>query len=181
MSIGSSLGDGEQVRLDLHPHWHSLVLPIVALVVTVGLASYLFFLVPHGSVQWPLRWVIVGVAVAVLGWWVVRPWLRWLTTRYVVTTRRVMIRRGLVRRHGRDIPMSRINDVSFDCTLVERMLRCGTLTIESAGEHGQIALGDVPGVEHVQRTIYALAEQENARLGPRATGSPWAGSWGASY
>lgn len=173
MSIDRSLGDGEEVRLDLHPHWHQLVLPVATLVVTAGLASYLYFVVPHGSLRQPLRWLILAVALIVLAWWVARPWLRWLTTRYVVTTRRVMIRRGLVRRHGRDIPMSRINDVSFDCTLVERMLRCGTLTIESAGEHGQIALDDVPGVEHVQRTIYALAEEENARFGQRITGSPW--------
>lgn len=166
MSIRRSLGDGEEVRLDLHPHWHQLVVPVATLVVTAGLASYLFFVVPHGSLRQPLRWLILAVAVVVVGWWVVRPWLRWLTTRYVVTTRRVMIRQGPVRRRGRDIPLSRINDVSFDCTLLERLLRCGTLTIESAGEHGQIALGDVPGVEDVQHIIYELAEAESARLNP---------------
>lgn len=167
MSVEPSTADDESVHLDLHPHWHQLVLPVLTLLATVGVASYLFFVVPHGTLRQPLRWVILVIAAVLLLWRVVRPWLRWLTTRYVVTSRRVMIRQGLIRRHGRDIPMSRINDVSFDCTLVERMLRCGTLTIESAGEHGQIALGDVPGVEHVQHTIYELAEAENARLTPR--------------
>lgn len=168
MSTLGALTDGEQVRLDLHPHWHQLLVPMILLPVTAGLASYLYFVVPHGTVRTPLRWLILAAAAVVLLWWVVRPWLRWLTTRYVVTTRRVVLRDGIIRRHGRDIPLSRINDVSFDSTLVERMLRCGTLTIESAGEHGQVALTDVPRVEMVQRTIYQLVEM----LTPHQVGPP---------
>ena len=161
--------DGEQVRLDLHPHWHRLVLPVLTLIVTVGLASYLFFVVPHGSLRWPLRWAIVGVALVVVMWRVASPWLRWLSTRYVVTNRRIMVRQGLLRRQGRDIPIRCVTEVRFDCTLLERMLRCGTLTIESAGivgpadAPGQLSLADVPGVRQVQRTIYALADAGRER------------------
>ncbi len=159
MSFTHAMTEDEQVRLDLHPHWHQLLGPMLLLPITVGLASYLFFIVPHGGLRAPLRWLIVAVAVVILVWWVIRPWLRWVTTRYVVTTKRVLLRDGIFRRHGRDIPLTRVNDVSFDCTVIERMLRCGTLTIESAGEHGQVPLHDVPQVESVQRTIYQLVEQ----------------------
>ena len=40
----------------------------------------------------------------------------------------------------------------------ERLLGCGTLTIESAGERGQSVLTDLPDVEKVQTTLYDLVE-----------------------
>ncbi len=94
----------------------------------------------------------------------IRPWLRWVTTSYVVTTHRVVIRAGIVSRTGRDVPLQRLNDVTFHHGLVERLLfRSGTLTIESAGERGQVVLDDVPRVEDVQSTIYRLAEEDDVR------------------
>jgi len=58
--------------------------------------------------------------------------------------------------------------VSFRHTFFERMLRCGTLTIESAGEHGQVVLPEVPSVEVVQREVYKRVEAE-----VRRQGGPW--------
>jgi uncharacterized membrane protein YdbT with pleckstrin-like domain len=81
----------------------------------------------------------------------------------VLTTRRVIIRRGVLSRSGRDIPLTRVNDVSFQHSVIERALRCGTLTIESAGEHGQVVLPDVPRVETVQREVYRAVEAESVR------------------
>ena len=48
------------------------------------------------------------------------------------------------------------------------MLGCGTLTIESAGEHGQVVLPEVPSVEAVQRQVLRRAEEESLRVS-RAT------------
>ena len=42
----------------------------------------------------------------------------------------------------------------------ERLLGCGTLTIESAGERGQSVLTDIPRVERVQTTLYELVEAD---------------------
>jgi uncharacterized membrane protein YdbT with pleckstrin-like domain len=89
---------------------------------------------------------------------VVRPFLRWRTTRYVVTDRRLITRRGVVARSGRDVPLSRITDVSFSHGLLERLLGCGTLLVESAGERGPLVLADVPGVERVQGLLLELAD-----------------------
>jgi len=133
--------------------------------VVVGVASYLIFLVPSGSVRTPLRWAIVVAALLVLLRWAVWRFLVWTTTRYVLTNRRVVIRTGVVSRSGRDIPLSRVNDVSFQHGIIDRVLRCGTLTIESAGEHGQVVLPEVPTVEMVQREVLRRAEDEARRLG----------------
>ena len=83
-----------------------------------------------------------------------------------LTTDRLIIRNGILARHGRDIPLNRINDVSFSETVLERMLRSGTLVVESAGDNGQISLTDVPKVEHVQREVYRMVDQNLGKSGP---------------
>jgi uncharacterized membrane protein YdbT with pleckstrin-like domain len=159
------LADDEQIVLDLHPHWKQLLLPTLVLPVVVGVATYLLFLVPSGSVRTPVQWVIAAVALLVLLRFTVWPWVTWQTTHYTLTNRRVVIRRGVFGRSGRDIPLTRVNDVSFHHSLLERLLRCGTLTIESAGEHGQVVLPEVPDVELVQREVYRCVEDETRRVG----------------
>ena len=76
-----------------------------------------------------------------------------------MTNKRVVVRTGILSRTGRDIPLTRVNDVTFTHNLLERILRCGTLVVESAGERGQVQLTAVPRVEQVQRTLYELVEK----------------------
>jgi uncharacterized membrane protein YdbT with pleckstrin-like domain len=158
------LDDDEEIVLDLRPHWRRVAIPVVLIPLVIGVASYLWFIAPGGNTQGPVHIAVLVVAVAVLLWWSLRPWLRWLTTRYVLTTRRVVMRTGVVARHGRDIPLTRVNDVSFSHTMIERMFRSGTLVIESAGDRGQVILVDCPDVESVQRELYGLVEDETQRL-----------------
>jgi uncharacterized membrane protein YdbT with pleckstrin-like domain len=131
----------------------------------VGLATYLIFVLPDNGARTALRWTIVAVGALMLIRFSLWPYLKWQTTRYVLTNRRVIIRQGVFGRSGRDIPLTRVNDVSFRHNLFERMLRCGTLTIESAGEHGQVVLPEVPKVEMVQREVYRAVEAEVRRQG----------------
>lgn len=158
------LADGEQVAAELRPHWKEIFWPAVALLVVLPLATYATAVVPEGNAQLPARVAIAVVALVLLVWWTLRPFLRWLTTAYVVTDRRIITRQGILARSGRDMPMSRVNDVSFEhSNVLERMLGCGTLVIESGGERGQLVLRDVPHVEEVQRDIYRLAEADEER------------------
>lgn len=157
------LSAGEEIVLDLHPHWKALIVPLGLLPVVIGLAAFLAAILPSGGARGPLRIAILVVAVLVLLWWSLRPLLRWQTTHYVVTNRRIVHRSGVLARRGRDVPLNRVNDVSFSHGLIERLLRCGTLTVESAGERGQVVLADVPRVESVQRTVYELVEQHDLR------------------
>jgi uncharacterized membrane protein YdbT with pleckstrin-like domain len=153
------LGDGERIEHELHPHWKELVLPTLLVPVIVGVASFLYFSVPDWGVRSGLRWAIVVLAVLLLLYGSLRPYLRWMTTIYVLTNDRIITRYGVLSRAGRDIPLSRVNDVSFSHNLFERILRCGTLTVESAGERGQLVLRDVPDVESVQRELYRLVDE----------------------
>jgi uncharacterized membrane protein YdbT with pleckstrin-like domain len=158
------LGEDEDVVLDLHPHWKQLVVPVLLVPVVIALATYLWLVLPDNDARTVVRWVIVAVAAVLLLRFSLWPYLVWQTTHYVLTTRRVLIRKGVLARSGRDVPLTRVNDVSFSHSVVERVLRCGTVTIESAGEHGQVVLPDVPRVESVQREVYRRVEDESQRL-----------------
>ena len=158
------LGEGEEVVMAMRPHVKELLVPAIVLLVVSPLATYLASVLPDGDAQPWLRLAVAVVALLVLLRFTVWPFLKWITTSYVVTDRRLITRVGVIARQGRDMPLSRINDVTFAHTnLLERMLGCGTLVVESAGERGQLVLRDVPHVEEVQRDVYRLAEQDEER------------------
>jgi uncharacterized membrane protein YdbT with pleckstrin-like domain len=121
-------------------------------------------LIPPGKYAAIERLAAAAVAIVLLMWWLTYPLLRWRTTVYQLTTRRMRLRDGIIARSGRDIPLSRITDVSFRKGLLDRMLGCGTLIVESAGEHGEIRLTEIPHVEHVQSMLFRLVEEERLRV-----------------
>jgi membrane protein YdbS with pleckstrin-like domain len=121
-------------------------------------------MIPSGSGAAAGRLAVAAVAVLVLMVWLMVPVLRWRTTTYELTTRRLRMRAGIVTRHGRDIPLARINDVSFEKGPLDRLLGSGRLVVESAGEHGQIVLTDIPRAEYVQATLFRLVQDEQRRL-----------------
>jgi uncharacterized membrane protein YdbT with pleckstrin-like domain len=155
------LGEGERVVISAHPHWKRLITPVLSLMVLAPAGVYLGGVIPNGSAQRWIRYAIAAVVVLVLIRLTIWPFLSWLTTSYVVTNRRLITRAGVLARVGRDMPLARINDVSFTHTVVERLLRCGTLVVESAGERGQLVLSAVPRVEDVQREVYRLHEEDD--------------------
>jgi uncharacterized membrane protein YdbT with pleckstrin-like domain len=149
------LAEGEQVVLDLHQHWKMMVLPFLELLAVLGLTGFLLAVVDDDLG----RYAVLGVAALLVIVFFVVPFLRWRTTHFVVTNERVVMRSGILARQGRDVPLTRVNDVSFSHTFIERILGCGTLVVESAGERGQVTLTDVPKVERVQRTVYDLVDR----------------------
>ncbi len=161
------LDESEEVVFDLHPHWKVLFWPVVIAVVTVFAASFGLAKAPDGDNRGLVRLVILVVAVLVIGIFTVAPLIRWRTTHFLLTTKRVVMRSGIFARSGRDIPLFRVNDVTFAHTMWERLFGAGTLTVESAGERGQVTLADIPHVEEVQRELYRLVEMHEARRGAK--------------
>jgi uncharacterized membrane protein YdbT with pleckstrin-like domain len=164
MAGDSSLTDGEQFVLRLHPHWKTMLLPFVILAVTVAAALALLIVLPSSADKPVVKIIIGAVALVVLIIWFVAPLLRWRTTSYELTNRRLRLRSGVISRHGRDFPLIRISDVSFSHGLIDRLLGCGKLIVESASEHGQLVLCEIPYVQRVQATLFQLVEDEQGRL-----------------
>ncbi len=159
----SLTGDEQRVLL-LYPHWKTLIGPAALAVIVVAAALVVEAVIPAGQAAGVERLVVAAIAILALMLWLMVPILRWRTTTYELTTRRLRVREGILTRRGRDIPLARINDVSFRKGPLDRLLGSGQLVVESAGEHGQIVLGDIPRVEVAQATLFQLVEQEQRRL-----------------
>jgi uncharacterized membrane protein YdbT with pleckstrin-like domain len=160
------LAPDEHLVLMLRPHVKALLAPLAVLLIAGPAAGFLIGMVPDGGASLWLRLGVAVIAALVIGRWVLWPFLVWFNTLYVVTDRRLVTRQGVLNRTGHDMPLTRLNDVKFAHNLVERVLGCGTLVVESAGEAGQLVLNDVPRVEQVQRTLYRLSDELRPASGP---------------
>ncbi len=157
------LADDEEVVRHLHPHWLTIFWPVVWFLVLVGAASFGAAVIPEGRNQGVFRLVVAAAAVVLALFLVVVPLLRWRTTHYVVTTHRLLFREGILTRHGRDIGLSRITDVSYRQSLWDRVINSGTLTIESAGDSGATVLKAIPDSDGVQQLLNHMIEEDADR------------------
>lgn len=151
------LADGEHVVLHRHPHWKRLIGPVCALLLVTALAAFGAAVVSRAG--WDptavrvVSAVLAGLWLLLVGWLTVRPVLAWRSTHFVITDRRVMYRHGLLTRAGIDIPLARINSVEFRHGLADRLVRTGTLIIESASQD-PLEFADIPQVEQVHSLLY---------------------------
>ncbi|MFC7672759.1 PH domain-containing protein [Mycolicibacterium sp. GCM10028919] len=151
------LAADERVVLHRHPHWKRLIGPVLVLLLTTALAAFGAAVV--NTTGWDqtaknIVMLVIGIIwLIVVGWLTVWPFMAWRTTHFVITDRRVMFRHGVMTRAGIDIPLARINSVEFRHGLTDRMLRTGTLIIESAAQD-PLEFHDIPRVEHVHSLLY---------------------------
>ncbi len=156
-----SLSPGEEVKLHLHPHWIVMFWPVFWTVVPVGGVVYASFALAKGGSANLALIAIGAVALVVFLWLAFAPFVVWRSTHYVFTTKQVLFREGVLKREERGIPLAKVNDVKATQNLFERILGCGTLTVESAGEHGQSVLEDIPQVVKVMNTLKELVEHDS--------------------
>ena len=148
------LGDGEYVVVSTRTHVKALLRPILVFILICGVTGFALPWVPSDLMV--LSWVVLLLGAVAVAYWVGWPVLNWLSTSYTVTDRRLITRQGVLTRVGPDIPLYRINDVFYEHGLIDRVLGCGTLIVESASERGEVVLPDVPSVERLHLSLSEL-------------------------
>ncbi|MEP9392166.1 PH domain-containing protein [Gordonia sp. VNQ95] len=152
-----NLAPGERIVLHRHPHWKCLLGPFLLFILATAVAGVLAGLIEASSLA-SIGALIAYLVVAVLWaaaaiWFFLRPLISWKTTHFVLTDRRVIFRNGVLTRSGIDIPIRRINTVEFRHGPIDRILRTGTLVIESASDD-PLSFDDIPQVEKVHALLY---------------------------
>ncbi|MHB8274066.1 MAG: PH domain-containing protein [Dermatophilaceae bacterium] len=166
------LSDGEHVVLSVRTHGKALIAPVALLILVVAGVITVATVYSDNAI---MVLVAAGVGVLVLILWTLIPFLRWMTSTYTVTNRRLITRHGIITRTGRDIPLFRINDVAYEKGLLDRVLGCGTLIVSDATEKAGVVLPDVPNVErvHLQISDLLFATDDGADDdGSRVPGEP---------
>lgn len=156
------LGADEDVILHMRTHGKALIMPVLGLLLLAVLTWAGMTFAPD-SWRPVAPWVVGGVVLILFVLLVFIPWLRWRTTTYTLTDRRVITRKGIINKSGHDIPLSRINNVTYERNLLDRILGCGTLQLTTAAE-APVTLVDVPSVErvHVVMTELLFGDEEGA-------------------
>jgi membrane protein YdbS with pleckstrin-like domain len=173
------LNPGEQVAVDVVPHWKYLSRSVLAVAIVLAGAIV--------ALQYqPPRWAELAIAGALVlsVLWLLARYVRWVTTSFVVTNQRLILRRGVFRRTGREILIDRLTDISYKQTVTDRLLRCGDILLESPGREGREVLVDLPHPIRIQNEICRLVSQRSGVPGGGATGGTagpgWGGGWPAA-
>jgi uncharacterized membrane protein YdbT with pleckstrin-like domain len=161
------LTSDEKVEKSLHPHWRTVIGPVIFGLILIAVASYVAYVTPDDTRGNWIQWITVVVAVLIGIPLVIVPILAWRTTQYVITTHRVMVRKGILNKSGKDITLSKITDVSFTQTLLDRILGSGTLSIESAGDSPNEDFEAIPRSDRVQQLLNHLIDQDANRRAQR--------------
>ena len=157
--------EGEELVLDLRPHWVALVGPVlVTILVLAGWVVALMYAPEDGAGRTAVLWGALAVGVLVLIWYPLRAFVAWATSNFAVTTDRIIHREGFIAKRTMEIPLEAINDIRFQQSVFERMVGAGDIIIQSASEFGRNVFANIPDPEGVQRTIYAEGERNKDRM-----------------
>jgi len=149
--IERGIAPEEKLLVSRHTHAKKLIMPVLIAVLATAIAVAVIFFFDVGG---PIVDIVIGALWAVvLIVFLVAPLVKWGTTHFAVTDRRVMYRTGVFNKSGIDIPIARINSVQFRHDFVDRMFKAGTLIIESASD-APLEFNDIPRVEEVHALLY---------------------------
>jgi uncharacterized membrane protein YdbT with pleckstrin-like domain len=142
------LRSGEQQLYQGRPSWRALMSFYVG-----GLIVAALVLVVLGWLadSWPLA---VVVAAIIAGLTLIVGYLRRVSTKYLITTQRLRISRGIVRRAVQETRLDRVQNVNYQQSMLDRVFHVGTVDFDTAGtDDSEFRFEWVNGPERVVRAV----------------------------
>lgn len=158
----------EVVVARLRPHSRALFFPTVALLADIAAVSYFAGSFPE---QW-MNLLLLGAGALLAFLLFVVPVLRWLAQNDTITSRRVVIRSGVLVRSRQELLHSRGYDVTVRQAGLQLLFRSGDVLINTALEH-PVVLRDVPNAELVQSALHDLMEASVNPIAARRRQGSW--------
>jgi uncharacterized membrane protein YdbT with pleckstrin-like domain len=152
---------GETSVYEGHPSWRALTsFYLIGLVAAVAVFLVVGLLMDEMALG-----ALIGAALAVLT--LLIGWFRRVATVYLITDQRLRISRGVVRRKVQETRLDRVQNVNFDQSVVDRVLRVGTVDFDTAGtDDSEFRFDWVNDPEDVVRAVND-AIHEQASQAPR--------------
>jgi uncharacterized membrane protein YdbT with pleckstrin-like domain len=164
--VALRLAPGEQVMFEGHPSWRSILAFYIKGLLAVAVVCFVIALVKSDAGLVTLV-AVIGVAIVVLAGFIKR-----ITTSYVITNRRLHIKRGIVSRDIQETRLERVQNVNYNQGVLERILQVGDVDFDTAaGDDYNFIFAGVASpdevVEKVDRATHAmspsgLADQQTA-------------------
>src|SRR4051794_1191264 len=112
------LHPGEEIMFEGHPSWRgvlSFYLKGLGIALVIGAIVALATSVGAG----------IGAAAAIMAIVILVGFIKRMATRYVITTERLHIRRGILSKAVQQTSIDRVQNVNTDQTVIDRVLRVG--------------------------------------------------------
>jgi uncharacterized membrane protein YdbT with pleckstrin-like domain len=152
--MASEAQETERIVARLRPHGRALFWPSLVLIATVGAMAYFY-----GSFgqSWQNLGILAAGALVILLLWLL-PLLSWLGKRYIITTRRIVLRSGFFVRIRQELLHSRGYDVTVRKAGLQSLFGSGDVLINT-GLDSPVRMRDVPSADLVQAALHDLMEK----------------------
>lgn len=164
------LVDGENVVTMVRQHWFSQIRPIALFVGLLFLATFVEAEAPQtrgGAMLANVFWYAVLAGGAYLLW----RYLNWRHDWFVATDKRFLLFYGFIRRKVAMMPLTKVTDMTFDRSVMGRIIGYGTFLLESAGQDQ--ALGHIEFVPDANRHYRAICTVLFGSDAPRDPDDGW--------
>jgi uncharacterized membrane protein YdbT with pleckstrin-like domain len=155
------LHDGEQIIFEGHPSWRATLGFYLQGLLGVFVVGAVIALVTALSdeVKWGLvAAVVVGGAALVI----LIGFLRRIATVYTITNQRLRIKRGILSKRIQQTRIDRVQNVNTDQSLLDRLLRVGTVDFDTAGTDDSDFT--FAGVSSPSRVVEAVDRAQHAAV-----------------
>jgi uncharacterized membrane protein YdbT with pleckstrin-like domain len=152
----------EMVVARLRSHARSLFWPSFVLIGIVGAEAYL--LGTFAEVWMNIAFAAAGLFIVVILW--LLPLIAWLGRNYTITTRRIILRSGIVVRIRQEMLHSRGYDVTVRQNALQSTFGSGDVQINTGLER-PVVLKDVPDAALVQEALHDLMEHSVSSVAAR--------------
>jgi len=142
------LQKGEKIILVTYSSWTSLVGPVLLALAGI-VASYFIGFVNHYG------WIaaVLGILYLLIRYW------NWTVNLWVVTNYRVIDESGLISHYAKESPLDKINNVSYDQSVMGRLFNYGHVEIQTAAEVGATDYYNVNHPKRLKDTITAAQSE----------------------
>jgi uncharacterized membrane protein YdbT with pleckstrin-like domain len=145
---------GERELYEGRPSWRALM---SFYAIGIGVAALVLVVVGLLADSWGTAVVIAAVIAALT---LVVGYLRRIGTKYLITTQRLRISRGLVRKNVQETRLERVQNVNYQQGVLDRVLGVGSVDFDTAGtDDSEFRFEWVNHPEEVVRAVDSAVEE----------------------
>jgi uncharacterized membrane protein YdbT with pleckstrin-like domain len=162
---------GEDLVWRGHPSWRTnlgwYLLGIILALLPVSIAGLLKANdVGTGFEYW--QWILISLALVALV--IIIDTIKRLSITYTITTRRLHIRRGILRRHDQSTHLDRVQNLNTRQSLMDRLLGVGAIDFDTAGTEAAEASFSFDGITRPHSLVSRVETIRAAQHAPTVTG-----------
>ena len=159
------LRTGERELYEGRPSWRAL---LSFYLLGVGVAVLVLVVLGLLADSWGTA---IAIAAVIAGLTLVIGYLRRVSTKYLITTQRLRISRGIVSKKVQETRLERVQNVNYEQGVIDRLLGVGTVDFDTAGsDDSEFRFEWVNEPEQVVRAVDRASEEARGTAPDPASG-----------